>query len=138
VADPPGPQWTLTTLPYAAILAAGTGPFPVYDHTSVTEIPAGTADPIVRTDGPTDGSSARSGGGGNYLSNEIAYRATLLRDRTGLHVPGGHVHTPVLQFGADNTDPATGTVTDPVFVQKRLAIIAQTRAILSAAAATLG
>ncbi|MCW2872475.1 MAG: hypothetical protein JWL99_3795 [Streptomyces oryziradicis] len=137
VADPPGPQWTLTTLPYGTVLGTGTGPFPVYDHTSVTEIPAGAADPIVRDDGPTDGSAARSGGGGNYLSNEIAYRATLLRDRTGLHVPGGHVHTPVLQFADDNTDPATGTVTDPVFVQNRLAIIAQARAILSAAASTL-
>ncbi|MFD7441941.1 pyroglutamyl peptidase [Streptomyces sp. NPDC059909] len=138
VTDPASqPQWTSTTLPYAAIAAARTGRFPVYDNTSVTEIPAGGTDPVVRPDGPTPGSTARAGGGGNYLSNEIAYRATLLRDRLGLHeaLPAGHVHTPVLQFGTGNTDPATGTVTDPDFVRNRLDIIAQVRAIVQVAAA---
>ncbi|WP_433918637.1 pyroglutamyl peptidase [Streptomyces canus] len=133
VPDPASqPQWTTTTLPYKAIVDADTGRFPVYDNTSVTEIPAGGTVPVVRADGPTAGSAARAGGGGNYLSNEIAYRVTLLRDRLGLHdvLPGGHVHTPVLEFGAGNTDPATGTVTDPGFVQNRLDIIAQVRTIL--------
>jgi len=133
VPDPASqPQWTTTTLPYKAIVDADTGRFPVYDNTSVTEIPAGGTVPVVRADGPTAGSTARAGGGGNYLSNEIAYRVTLLRDRLGLHdvLPGGHVHTPVLEFGAGNTDPATGTVTDPGFVKNRLDIIAQVRAIL--------
>jgi len=132
VPDPASqPQWTTTTLPYQAIVAATTGRFPVYDNTSVTEIPAGGRDPVVRPDGPTEGSTARAGGGGNYLSNEIAYRATLLRDRLGLHdrLPGGHVHTPVLQFGAGNTTE----VTDPEFVANRLDIIAQVRAILTVA-----
>ncbi|MFE9448013.1 pyroglutamyl peptidase [Streptomyces sp. NPDC006739] len=142
VADPATqPQWTTTTLPYAAVTAADTGRFPVYDHTEVTEIPAGGtpsgggAGPVVRPDGPTPGSTARAGGGGDYLSNEIAYRATLLRDRLGLHdtLPGGHVHTPVLEFGPGNTDPATGTVTDPQFVRNRLDIIAQARSILTVA-----
>lgn len=129
------PQWTSTTLPYTAITAAATGRFPVYDNTSVTEVPAGTDTPVVRPGGPTPGSRARAGGGGDYLSNEIAYRATLLRDRLGLTgLPGGHVHTPVLQFGAANADPATGTVTDPEFVRNRLDIIAQVRAILAVAA----
>ncbi|MGW0334779.1 pyroglutamyl peptidase [Streptomyces sp. NPDC003011] len=137
VTDPASqPQWTTTTLPYAKIVAAGTGRFPVYDNTQVTEIPAGGTAPVVRPDGPTPGSTARQGGGGDYLSNEIAYRATLLRDRLGLHdsLPGGHVHTPVLEFGAGNTDPATGAVTDPGFVRNRLDIIAQVRAILAVAA----
>lgn len=128
------PQWTTTTLPYADIVAAGTGRFPVYDNTSVTEIPAGGTAPVVRPDGPTPGSAARAGGGGDYLSNEIAYRATLLRDRLGLDIPGGHVHTPVLQFGPGNTDPATGAVTDPVFVQNRLDITEQLREIVRVAA----
>lgn len=133
VTDPASqPQWTTTTLPYRAIVAADTGRFPVYDNTSVTEIPAGGTEPVVRPDGPTPGSTARQGGGGDYLSNEIAYRATLLRDRLGLHdrLPGGHVHTPVLQFGAGNTTE----VTDPEFVRNRLDIIAQVRAILKVAA----
>ncbi|MGI5375111.1 pyroglutamyl peptidase [Streptomyces sp. CA-251387] len=137
VTDPASqPQWTTTTLPYQEIVAANTGRFPVYDNTSVTEIPAGGTEAVVRPDGPTPGSTARAGGGGNYLSNEIAYRATLLRDRLGLHhvLPGGHVHTPVLQFGAGNTDPATGSVTDPEFVRNRLDIIAQVRTILKVAA----
>lgn len=135
VKDPASqPQWTGTTLPYAGIVAADTGRFPVYDNTSVTEIPAGGTAPVVRPDGPTPGSAARAGGGGDYLSNEIAYRATLLRDRLGLDIPGGHVHTPVLEFGPGNTDPATGTVTDPVFVQNRLDITEQLRAIVRVAA----
>lgn len=141
VSDPAGqPQWTTTTLPYADIVAARTGRFPVYDNTSVTEIPAGGTAAVVRPDGPTPGSTARAGGGGDYLSNEIAYRATLLRDRLGLgaSLPGGHVHTPVLQFGAGNTDPVTGTVTDPAFVQNRLDIIAQVRAILTVAVESAG
>ncbi|MEV0121423.1 pyroglutamyl peptidase [Streptomyces sp. NPDC050703] len=136
VSDPASqPQWTTTTLPYRAIVDAETGRFPVYDNTSVTEVPAGGTQPVVRPDGPTEGSAARAGGGGDYLSNEIAYRATLLRDRLGLHdrLPGGHVHTPVLQFGSGNTDPATGAVTDPDFVRNRLDIIAQVRSILRTA-----
>ncbi|TPQ15424.1 pyroglutamyl peptidase [Streptomyces sporangiiformans] len=137
VTDPGSqPQWTSTSLPYKEIVAASTGRFPVYDNTAVTEIPAGGTEPVTRPDGPTPGSTARAGGGGNYLSNEIAYRATLLRDRLGLRgsLPGGHVHTPVLQFGTGNTDPATGTVTDAQFVQNRLDIIAQVRSILTVAA----
>ncbi|WP_309093519.1 pyroglutamyl peptidase [Streptomyces sp.] len=133
VTDPASqPQWTTTTLPYAAVVAAPTGRFPVYDNTSVTEIPAGGTEPVVRPEGPTPGSTARAGGGGDYLSNEIAYRATLLRDRLGLHdaLPGGHVHTPVLQFGAGNTTE----VTDADFVRNRLDIIAQVRTILKVAA----
>jgi pyrrolidone-carboxylate peptidase len=137
VTDPASqPQWTTTTLPYKDIVAASTGRFPVYDNTSVTEIPASGTEAVVRPDGPTEGSTARAGGGGNYLSNEIAYRATLLRDRLGLHdvLPGGHVHTPVLQFGTGNTTE----VTDPDFVKNRLDIIAQVRSILTVAADSSG
>jgi pyrrolidone-carboxylate peptidase len=129
------PQWTSTTLPYRDIVAADTGRFPVYDNTSVTEIPAGGTEPVVRPDGPTPGSTARAGGGGNYLSNEIAYRATLLRDRLGLDsLPGGHVHTPVLQFGAGNTTE----VSDPEFVRNRLDIIAQVRSVVAVAVSATG
>ncbi|MCD9141890.1 pyroglutamyl peptidase [Streptomyces albireticuli] len=134
----PQPQWTTTTLPYAAITAARTGPYPVYDNTAVTEIPAGATEPVDRPDGPTPGSTAREGGGGDYLSNEIAYRATLLRDATRLRVPGGHLHTPVLNFGDGNTDPSTGRVSDPVFVANRLAIVAQVRSITATAVASTG
>ncbi|MGW7412975.1 pyroglutamyl peptidase [Streptomyces sp. NPDC054863] len=132
VSDPASqPQWTRTSLPYARIVAARTGPFPVYDNTSVTEVPAGGAGAVVRPDGPTPGSAARAGGGGDYLSNEIAYRATLLRDRLGLKTPGGHLHTPVLEFDEANRTE----ITDPVFVKNRSDIVAQIREILRVAAA---
>ncbi|MFJ3159150.1 pyroglutamyl peptidase [Streptomyces kanasensis] len=129
------PQWTVTSLPYAAVTAAATGPFPVYDNTAVTEVPAGAAQPVVRPDGPTPGSAARAGGGGDYLSNEIAYRATLLRDRLGLTgLPGGHLHTPVLQFGAGNAD----AVEDPAYLRNRAAITAQVRSVIAVAAGAGG
>lgn len=136
VADPSSqPQWTTTTLPSHELAARPTGRFPVVDHTEVTEVPADGGPPVTRPDGPTPGSTARAGGGGNYLSNEIAYRATLLRDRLGLtgRLPGGHLHTPVLDFAPTNADPATGTVTDQAFTQNRVDIVTQTRAVLVAA-----
>ncbi len=132
----PQPQWTTTTLPHEKIVAANTGPTPVHDHTEVTEVPAGATTPVVRPNGPTPGSTARAGGGGDYLSNEIAYRATLLRDAVALKAPGGHLHTPVLQFGPGNTNPTTGQITDPDFVHNREAITAQVRSILTVVANT--
>ena len=82
---------------------------------------------MTREDGPTEGSQARSGGGGNYLSNEIAYRATLLRDAVSLDVPGGHIHTPVLQ-GLSSTD--RDELTNAEFEANRAAINAQIRALV--------
>ncbi|MFH9768329.1 pyroglutamyl peptidase [Streptomyces microflavus] len=136
VTDPASqPQWTSTTLPYRQLTETNTGRFPVYDNTSVTEIPAGATQPVTRPEGPTPGSMARAGGGGDYLSNEIAYRVTLLRDRLGLSkLPGGHLHTPVLQFGAGNDNPATGQVTDPEFERNRSDIVRQVRALVRTAA----
>ncbi|WP_159943449.1 MULTISPECIES: pyroglutamyl peptidase [unclassified Nocardiopsis] len=90
-----GPQWTRSSLPHERITAAaGDGPWPVVVNTEVSEVPAGAAETVVRPDGPTPGSAARCGGGGDYLSNEIAYRNTLLRDRSGRPVLAGHVHLP--------------------------------------------
>ena len=43
---------------------------------------------------------------------------------------GGHVHTPVLRFGAGNTD----AVTDPEFLRSRADITAQVRAVIAVAA----
>jgi len=125
----PAPEFVPTTLPYTQIVAAPTGRFPVLDNTSVTEIPAGQTAPVVSPTGPTPGSVARAGGGGNYLSNEIAYRATLLRDALGLTTPGGHLHTPVLEFGPGNTTE----LTDPVFEQNQRDIVDQIRAVLKVA-----
>lgn len=133
------PQWTSTTLPYRQLTEAETGRFPVYDNTEVTEIPAGGTQPVTRPDGPTPGSASRAGGGGDYLSNEIAYRVTLLRDRLGLpKLPGGHLHTPILQFGADNANPQTGAVTDPDFERNRADIVRQVRELVRTAVGAAG
>lgn len=129
----PAPEFVPTTLPYEQIVAANTGRFPVFDNTTVVEIPAGGTEPVTRPDGPTAGSVALQGGGGDYLSNEIAYRATLLRDALGLDIPGGHLHTPVLQFGEGNTTE----LTDPVFEANQRDIIDQVRNVLVVAAGTL-
>ncbi|MFC4158710.1 hypothetical protein [Chitinimonas lacunae] len=42
------------------------------------------------------GQIAIAGSGGTYLSNEISYRSVLLRDRLGLKLPVGHIHTPAV------------------------------------------
>jgi hypothetical protein len=133
----PQPQWTTTTLPVSRLTNQPGTPFPVYDHTTVKEIPADSVEPVERDNGPTADSLAREGGGGDYLSNEIGYRATLLRDACQLRVPGGHLHTPVLLFDKDNTDPATGHITDPVLERYRDAVIAQAGTLLTTALSTL-
>ncbi|WP_017569115.1 C15 family peptidase [Nocardiopsis halotolerans] len=95
VPGPDAPEWTRSSLPHERILAATEdGPYPVVVNTEVAEVPSGGGETVVRPDGPTPGSASRRGGGGGYLSNEIAYRNTLLRDRSGRQIPAGHVHLP--------------------------------------------
>ena len=90
----PGPQWTRSSLPVERMVGATSGPFTVVANTEVTEVAADEDETVVRPQGPSEGSEARSGGGGDYLSNEIAYRNTVLRDRTGTGARSGHVHLP--------------------------------------------
>ncbi len=148
--DPP--QWTVASLPIAAMITANTGAdvprppgdtwpdtstaFGVVWHTNYTEFPdcysptrvvrntpvPTTYPPPTPPIPPDPGSCAYSGGGGNYLSNESAYRNTLLRDRMGLTIPAGHIHTPNMQhFDATNLyNPS-----DSTFDAWRLAIVAQ-------------
>jgi hypothetical protein len=110
-------------------------------HTSFTEfpdcntptvetfnVPVPTTYPPPSPPTPPDPSAcAESGGGGNYLSNESAYRNTLLCDTFGLDIPGGHIHTPIMShFQADNLY----NVTDPSFEAWRTAIVAQARKLV--------
>jgi hypothetical protein len=101
-----GDQFTSTTLPID--IAPVTTPYPSAISTAVTEKVGGVLRP-TRPDGPTIGSMAVAGSGGGFLSNEIAYRVTLLRDRIGgaTFLPAGHVHTPDLP---DATSIPDGTV----------------------------
>lgn len=130
----PQPQWTRTTLPTRAVVDAVQQPFPVLENHTVVEIPAGGTEPVERPDGPTPGSTAVAGGGGDYLSNEITYRTTLLRDAYGQpHLPVGHLHTPVL-VGL----PTDGSVTSPEYDAARTAITTEARKAVLAAAAAIG
>lgn len=149
--DPP--QWTTSSLPIGAMIRARTGAdvprppgdtwpdeseaFGVVWHTNYTEFPdCSSTERVTRNDPPPTvyppptapvppdpGSCAYSGGGGNYLSNESAYRNTLLRDRLGLDIPAGHIHTPNMQhFDEGNLfEPS-----DDTFDAWRRAIVAQT------------
>jgi len=153
--DPP--QWTTGSLPFGEMIAANTGAsvprppgdtwpdtsvaFGVVWHTNYTEFPdcasitriTRNSPPPVEYPPPTPpippdpDSCSYSGGGGNYLSNESAYRNTLLRDRMGLDIPAGHIHTPGMQnFDADNLyNPS-----DDTFNAWRLAIVQQTQNLI--------
>lgn len=130
----PGPEFLKSSLPYDQMAKASVPPFTTRVHTAVVEIPKGETDPVVRVDGPTKGSTAVEGGGGGYLSNEMAYRNTLLRKEYLSSMPAGHLHVPVLQFGAGNPDD----ITDPTYEANREAIVNGAHAILRRGIAALG
>lgn len=127
----PGAEFIRTTLPTEAATGAVQSPYPVLLNTAVTEIPAGAAEPVDRADGPTPGSRAVEGGGGGYLSNEVAYRSNRLRAELAPQLPGGHLHTPVLT--GLPADPSL--LTGPEFERNETAITAEVRAVLEHTAA---
>ncbi|MFD7577124.1 pyroglutamyl peptidase [Kitasatospora sp. NPDC059817] len=120
-----GPEFIRTTLPTDAMTAVQQ-PYPVRLNTTVTEIPEGGVDPVDRADGPTPGSRAVAGGGGGYLSNEVAYRSNRLRLDLAPDLPGGHLHTPVLTGLPAQQDRLTA----PEFEQNEASIADQVREIL--------
>jgi pyrrolidone-carboxylate peptidase len=126
----PGAEFIETTLPTATILGTPGGTAPIRENTEVSEIPAGGTSVVHRGSGPTPGSTAVAGSGGGYLSNEIFYRATLLRSQTGTIIPVGHLHTPML-------DPSVSGISDPAFVAARNNIVSQIEQILIATLPTL-
>ena len=71
-------------------------------------------------------------GGGDYLSNESAYRNTLLRDVMGLKIPAGHIHVPVMNHfdGGPDIKQDDNAMTDAVFESYRTAIVGQTTNLL--------
>ncbi|MFI6098448.1 hypothetical protein ACIA8G_23080 [Lentzea sp. NPDC051213] len=126
----PAHEFIETSLPFQKMIDAGTGPFTVAYNLSFCEWKVGT--PVgtqrdCRTDQPTPGAVAASGGGGDYLSNESMYRANRLRIGYGAtNVLGGHLHTPVLGQPAD---PAA--LTDAAFEKQRRDIADQVKALVS-------
>ncbi|MFE2141337.1 pyroglutamyl peptidase [Streptomyces sp. NPDC059456] len=127
----PGAEFIRTTLPTEAATGSVRSPYPVLLNTAVTEIPAGATAPVDREDGPTPGSRAVEGGGGGYLSNEVAYRSNRLRGELAPQLPGGHLHTPVLT--GLPADPAL--LTGPEFERNETAIATEVRAVLEHTAA---
>lgn len=157
------PQFVESTLPIGPMLAANTGAqvtrppgsgasagnaFDVvwgYEYTyfpdcassatqSFSPAPSPTFPPPVAPVAPPATACARSGSGGDYLSNESAYRATLLRDELGLTIPVGHIHVPVMT----RFDPGNDSlVTDARFEAYRTAIVAQGRLLLEAVVKSL-
>ncbi|MFE6868780.1 pyroglutamyl peptidase [Kitasatospora sp. NPDC057692] len=121
----PGAEFIATSLPTGPMTAVQQ-PYPVKLNTTVTEIPAGASAPVDRADGPTPGSRAVAGGGGGYLSNEVAYRTNRLRLELAPQLPGGHLHTPVLTGLPEQTDQLTG----PVFEQNEAAIAGEVLEVL--------
>jgi hypothetical protein len=133
----PNPEWIRTTLPYQQMIAAGTGPFPVRLNPRICEWTGGTRPDPARVschdNGPTPGSQAHSGGGGNYLSNESMYRSNRLRlALRATDVPGGHLHINALVYP---TDPLV--LLDPAFTADRAATVEQTVALVRAAGAAV-
>jgi hypothetical protein len=155
------PQFTQSSLPVARIIEAQTGTrvtrppgslasagnafdviwgtdFTAFTSCSSTSTvsyndpPYDTYPPPEAPTPPPSTACARSGGGGDYLSNESAYRATLLRDVIGVPIFVGHVHMPVMtRFETGHDD----YVTDPKFEAYRAAIVSQAKLILEAIAA---
>ncbi|HEY4065542.1 MAG TPA: hypothetical protein VGM74_01490 [Burkholderiaceae bacterium] len=159
-------QFTTTSLPIAALVtgktqagivrppgatSSGTEGFDVTSHTSYTYF--GDCNVVTTTNVNTSGVvnampdqstltqpqgawCSRQGGGGDYLSNESAYRNTLLRDVFGLDIPAGHMHTPVMTnfFGGTvNTGGGTrddNAITDARFESYRTAIVTQAQRLV--------
>ncbi|GAA1909885.1 hypothetical protein GCM10009737_09060 [Nocardioides lentus] len=123
----PQPQFTRTDLPVGAMARRDTGRYDVVVNPEITERDPATGETRTTRSGPTPGFLAVAGSPGDYLSNEIAYRATLLRDgRRSPHV-GGHVHTPVLGL------PAGDRLSGRSYESRRTAMVRQTTALVRAA-----
>lgn len=78
---------------------------------------------------------ALDGGGGNYLSNESAYRNTLVRNTLAPNVIAGHIHTPVVTHFSTGDN---ALITDAQFEAYRNAIVQQGRNLVYAVMRNLG
>jgi pyrrolidone-carboxylate peptidase len=133
----PQPEFIETTLPYQRMIAAGSTPWPVQLNRQICEWTGGTRpDParvVCHLNGPSPGSQAQAGGGGNYLSNESMYRTNRLRLALGANdVAGGHLHISALIYPQDPL-----VVIDQAFAADRAQTIEQTAALVKAAGAAV-
>jgi pyrrolidone-carboxylate peptidase len=134
------PQWTVATHPIEALEATDTSPYAFVHNHAVTEFDVcGETSTTFRPNGTTSlEHCARAGAGGSYLSNEVAYRVTLLRDALGVDMPAGHLHIPPMPFAADNSPgSADPQITDPTFEENRDTVTRLTGDLVRAVAAAL-
>ncbi|MEW9031572.1 MAG: hypothetical protein AB2404_02405 [Planifilum fimeticola] len=131
----PLPEFIETTLPVDAMVEAGTGPWPVFRNNRVGEWqPPDFVECAFHERGPTPGSKARAGSGGDYLSNESQYRSNRVRLGLGaVDIPGGHLHVAALEFYPEDRL----AYIDPAFQRHRKAIVDQTVNLVKAAARAL-
>ena len=114
-----GPEFVEFSLPAKAMQTAQ-GRWKVNDNHTVTSQAKGTFSPSSIAELANE--IAIKGSGGGYLSNEISYRAVLLKQQFNRSLPVGHIHTPKIK-GYDAVTEA--------------AILEQTIKMIEAAAATL-
>jgi hypothetical protein len=112
VPRPPGDTWPDESVAFGVVWHTNYTQFP--DCNSATRETRNDPPPVLYPPPtppipPDPASCSYSGGGGNYLSNESAYRNTLLRDRTGLTIPAGHIHTPDMQHFETDYEPSDAT-----------------------------
>lgn len=113
-----GPEFVEFSLPVTAMQQVA-GRWTVNDNHQVTTLARGSfaASSLAELQNET----SVEGSGGGYLSNEISYRAILLKDQLNSTTPTGHIHTPRLQ-GYD--------------AEMEQQIIEQVKQMIAAAAAT--
>ncbi len=128
----PLPEFIETTLPVEAMIDADTGPWPVIRNNEVCEwLPPDYEEAVCHENGPTPGSKARSGSGGDYLSNESQYRSNRVRLGLGADdVPGGHLHVAAQAFYPEDRS----VYIDPAFQRHRKVTVDQTVNLVKAAA----
>ena len=68
---------------------------PIRDNRYVTTVEDGRV--IAKNLEQLAGKTAIEGSGGNFLSNEIAYRVLLLQSKLGTQLPIGHIHVPRIE-----------------------------------------
>ncbi|WP_028765625.1 hypothetical protein [Shewanella fidelis] len=86
-----GPQFVEFSLPIKAMQTVQS-PWKVIDNHTVSTLEQGEFQ--AKSLAQLDNATSVEGSGGGYLSNEISYRAILLKNQFNSTIPVGHIHTP--------------------------------------------
>jgi hypothetical protein len=140
---PPGDTWPVADEVYGVFWGTDYSYYPDCTQAATnSRNPASTVFPRPELPIPPGSlECARQGAGGDYLSNEVAYRNTLVRDIFNLRIPAGHIHTPVMTRFGTNPNPGNGApmnvITDATFEAYRDTIVEQTRQLIFVVAQNL-